>query len=289
MTILITGANGFIGKHLVSELRGTAELLTPRSFELDLLDREHVDAFFACHNIDFIVHSAASGVRITPDAAERIAADNLLMVENLAAHVSADCPMLVLGSGAEYDKSRPLCKIKEEEWLHAAPTDPYGRGKHAISRFILDHEHICNLRIFGIYGMHEHPSRLPAYVLSRCMANEDILLNQNVVFDFLYVKDLCRIIRRFIEGGIQEKFVNACPVESISIRELAELAVSFFPDFTGQICFRNEGMGKEYTGSNNLLHTLLPEFSFTSYREGLTDYLHELKASSLFAPYPSHR
>ena len=277
MTILITGANGFIGKHLVSELRGTAELLTPRSFELDLLDREHVDDFFASHNISFIVHSAASGVRIAPDAAEQIAADNLRMVENLTAHVSADCPMLVLGSGAEYDKSRPLCKVKEEEWLIAKPVDPYGRGKHAISKFILEHEHICNLRIFGIYGMHEHPSRLPAYVLAQCMANEDIILNQNVVFDFIYVKDLCKIIRYFIEYGTREKFVNVCPDESISIKEFAELAVSFVPDFTGRIYFQNEGMGKEYTGSNKILRSLLPDFPFTSYREGLKDYLDDLR------------
>ena len=280
-TILITGANGFIGKHLVSELRGTAGLLTPRSFELDLLDRKRVDAFFACHDIDFIVHSAASGVRITPDAAERIAADNLRMVENLTAHVSADCPMLVLGSGAEYDKSRPLCKIKEEEWLHAAPSDPYGKGKHAISRFILEHDNICNLRVFGIYGMHEHPSRLPAYVLAQCMANEDIVLNQNVVFDFIYVKDLCRIIRHFIEHGINEKFVNVCPDDSISIKDFAFLTAACFPEYTGNIFFRNEGMGREYTGNNALLRSLIKDFSFTSYNEGLRDYIQDLQASKV--------
>lgn len=281
--ILITGANGFIGRHLVSELRDTAALLTPRSFELDLLDRKRVDAFFANYDIDFIVHGAASGVRVTPDAADWIASNNLHMVEHLSAHVSADCPMLVLGSGAEYDKRRPLCKVKEEEWLHSAPSDPYGRGKHAISRFILEHEHICNLRIFGIYGMYEHPSRLPAYVLSRCMANEDILLNQNVVFDFLYVKDLCRIIRHFIESGIQEKFVNACPDESISIKEFAELAASFFPDFPGRICFRNEGWGKEYTGSNTLLRSLIEGFAFTSYEEGLRDYIQDIQKANVLS------
>lgn len=276
-TILLTGANGFIGKHLTNDLSGTSELLTPRSFELDLRNCNDVDEYFFSHHIDFIIHSAASGVRGKGERSEQIAVDNLRMVENLAAHVSADCPMLVLGSGAEYDKSRPLCKVMEEEWLDAAPADPYGRGKHAISRFIHDHDHICNLRIFGIYGMHEHPSRLPAYVLAQCMANEDIILNQNVVFDFIYVKDLCRIIRHFIEGGIQEKFINICPDESITIRDFALLAVSLFPNYTGKIHFSHEGMGKEYSGSNKLLRTLLPGFSFTSYEDGLKDYLDDLR------------
>ena len=277
--ILITGANGFIGRHLVKELSGSVELLTPRSFELNLLDSKSVEEFFGSRHIDFIVHSAATGVRINENSPEQVATDNLRMFENLAAHASASCPMLVLGSGAEYDKRRPLCKVKEEEWLDAEPADPYGKGKHAISRFILDHDHICNLRIFGIYGMHEHPSRLPAYVIAQSMANEDIVLNQNVIFDFIYVKDLCRIIRYFIEHGINEKFVNACPDESISIKDFASLVASCFSDYTGKILFKNEGMGREYTGSNAHLHSLIDNFLFTSYKDGVRDYIRDLTTS----------
>lgn len=280
MKVLLTGSGGFIGRHLVAGLGTSMALLTPRSHELDLLDSKAVDAYLAAHGIDAIIHSAAQGVRITADSPEQVAEANLRMFENLAAHASASCPMLVLGSGAEYDKSRPLRKVEEGAWLEASPTDPYGRGKHAISRSILGRRHICNLRVFGIYGMHEHPSRLPAYVLAQCMKNEDILLNQDVIFDFLYVKDLCRILGRLLphirEHGVREKFLNACPDESISIRAFAELAASLFPDYTGRVRFRQGGMGMEYSGSNQKLRTLLGGFDFTSYRGGLLDYLADL-------------
>jgi len=276
MTILITGANGFIGKHLVRELRDSAELLTPRSFELDLLDSTSVDNFFVSHQIDFIVHSAASGVRITAESQEQVTLDNLRMFKNLAKHSDSHCPMLVLGSGVEYDKRNSICKVSEDEWLNASPSDPYGKGKYAISQYILDHDHICNLRIFGVYGMYEHPSRLPAYVLARCLANEDIVLNQNAIFDFIYVKDLCKIIRHFIENGISEKFINVCPNTSISIKDFTRLIVSCFPEYTGQILFRNKGVGKEYSGSNALLRSLVKNISFTSYEEGIRDYIRDI-------------
>ena len=283
MRVLLTGSGGFIGRHLVAALGESMALLTPRSHELDLLDGRSVDAYFAAHGVDFIVHSAAVGVRITADAPEQVAEANLRMFETLAAHATASCPMLVLGSGAEYDKRRPLHKVQEEAWLEASPVDPYGKGKHAISRAILGHGHICNLRIFGIYGMHEHPSRLPAYVLAQCRENKDILLNQDVVFDFLYVKDLCRIVGQLLshirEHGVQEKFLNACPDESISIKALAELAASLFPNYTGKIGFKQGGMGMEYSGSNQKLRSLLGGFDFTSYRGGLLDYLADLGAS----------
>ena len=37
------------------------------------------------------------------------------MFDNLARHVSKKCPMIVFGSGAEYDKSRPLVSVSESE------------------------------------------------------------------------------------------------------------------------------------------------------------------------------
>ena len=68
MNILLTGSGGFIGLHLKQYLGAKYNLFTPRSKDLNLLDESAVDNFFHQNKIDFIIHSAAAGVRITPDA-----------------------------------------------------------------------------------------------------------------------------------------------------------------------------------------------------------------------------
>ena len=101
--ILLTGSGGFIGKHLVKHLNGY-NLFTPRSWELNLLDANATEKYIDENQIDFIIHSASYGVRITPDATlDEVAKPNIEMFNNLA---QTNLPMITIGSGAEYDKSK---------------------------------------------------------------------------------------------------------------------------------------------------------------------------------------
>lgn len=155
--ILLTGSGGFIGKHLKTHLCENLEhkfkLFTPRKKELDLLDKAVVTEYVENNGIEFIIHSASYGVRITPDATiEEVARPNVEMFKNLADLTSKNRPMITIGSGAEYDKSRPLRKIKESDFDKSVPKDAYGYSKYLISKEIEKREHILNLRLFGIYG-----------------------------------------------------------------------------------------------------------------------------------------
>ena len=129
--ILLTGSGGFIGSHLKHHLR-EYHLFTPRSFQLNLLDKTETSHYLQKNHIDFIIHSASCGVRIRPDATlEEVATPNMEMFHNLA---DSQIPMITIGSGAEYDKSRPLVRIKEEDFGKSIPQDPYGYSKYLISK-----------------------------------------------------------------------------------------------------------------------------------------------------------
>lgn len=275
--ILLTGSGGFIGSHLKEYLQNKYNLFTPRSFELNLLDGLSVKKYIETNKINFIIHSASCGVRITADATiEDVAKPNLEMFNNLADCVNPNCPMITFGSGAEYDKSRPLHKIKEEDFGKSIPKDPYGYSKYLISKEIEKRENILNLRIFGIYGQGEDASRVTSCIITDNLNHRPITLNQNVVFDFIWIDDFCKIVEHFIEKPTKEKFINVSPTESIQIVDLANI-VNDFSDFKSEIIIKNKGLNKEYTGNNNKLIKEIKDIKFTSYKESMKNFYLILK------------
>lgn len=270
--ILLTGSGGFIGKHLKNQLSGKFNLFTPRSYQLNLLDKDDVKQYVEDNNIEYIIHSASCGVRISPDATiDEVAKPNIEMFKNLSVLTSKDRPMITIGSGAEYDKSRPLCKIKESDFGKSIPKDPYGYSKYLISKMIEEKDNILNLRLFGIYGLGEDKSRVTSCIVNSNIAKEPIILNQNVKFDFIYIDDFCRIVEYFLNNSTNEKFINVSPTESIEIIDLAKI-VNDFSDYKSEIIVKNPGMNREYTGDNAKLLSIIKDFSFTSYKEGMKKF-----------------
>lgn len=272
--ILLTGSGGFIGKHLKNFLSKKFNLFTPRSFQLNLLDKNALSDYAKENKIDLIIHSASCGVRISPDATvEEVSKPNIEMFKNLA---DLNLPMITFGSGAEYDKSRPLHKIKEENFGENIPQDPYGYSKYAISKEIEKRENILNLRIFGIYGVGEDKSRVTSCIINDNLGKGPIMLNQNVIFDFIWIEDFCKIVEFFVENPPKEKFVNVAPTESIEIVELAKI-INDLSDFKSEIIVKKEGLNKEYTGDNSKLLKLMPDLQFTSYKDGMKKFYFQIK------------
>ncbi len=272
--ILLTGSGGFIGKHLKNFFSKKFNLYTPRSFQLNLLDKKALSDYTKENKIDLIIHSASCGVRISPDATvEEVSKPNIEMFKNLA---DLNLPMITFGSGAEYDKSRPLHKIKEENFGENIPQDPYGYSKYAISKEIEKRENILNLRIFGIYGVGEDKSRVTSCIINDNSRKEPIMLNQNVIFDFIWIEDFCKIVEFFVENPTKEKFVNVAPTESIEIVELAKI-INDLSDFKSEIIIKKEGLNKEYTGDNSKLLKLMPDLQFTSYKDGMKKFYFQIK------------
>lgn len=274
--ILLTGGGGFVGSHLKASLSGSGEynLFAPRSYELNLLDKERVNDYVEKNSINFIIHSAARGVRIIPNATlEEVAVPNFKMFMNLA---DLDIPMISIGSGAEYDKSQSLINVKESCFSKRVPKDPYGYSKYLISKEIQERENILNLRLFGVYGFGESPSRVTSCIIRDNLSHEPISLNRNVRFHFLCIDDFCRIVRYFIEHKSNEKFLNVTPCESVEIVELAKI-VNDISDYKSEIIVKESGLGKEYTGDNSLLLKEMGGFDFTSYKVGMEKFYRQLK------------
>ena len=80
--VFVTGANGFLGRHVCASLHSIgARLLTPSSRELDLTHQEQVEQFIATHRPQHVVHLAAAcgGIGANVDNPGRFLYENALM------------------------------------------------------------------------------------------------------------------------------------------------------------------------------------------------------------------
>ncbi len=277
MNILITGSGGFIGKNLLKYLEGEFNILHPRSYELDCTNFDAVQKYFKENNIDFIIHcGTVGGIRGVEDKSTTVD-ENLKMVDNLLKNKRKDTKMILFGSGAMYDKSRPIKKIKEDELGKCIPQDLYGKSKMLIADKIKDREDVLCLNIFACYGYGEKESRFPTYAITQNLKHQPIEINKNVVFDYLFVEDMCKIIRHFVTKGWKGKnIINITPTESIKLSEISEI-VNEISDYKSEIKFKTNELGNEYTGDNARLLSEIPDFHFTSYRDGLKKFYDYLK------------
>ena len=282
MNILLTGSGGFIGGNLKEYLKNKYTLLCPRSYELDLTQSDIVANYFKAHDIDLIVHCGTiGGARGVQDKASTID-ENLAMVNNLISSKRNGVRIILFGSGAMYDKSRNLHKVKESEIGKFLPFDLYGQSKMKIAEIVQSRSDILCLNIFACYGYNEKSSRFPSYAINQVLKGQDIIINQNVVFDYLFVEDMQRIVEYFINNIPKHKIINITPVNSNSLLEIAEL-VKNISGINCKIEIKNPVMNNEYTGDNSILLQEIPNFKFTPIYDGLSKLYSYIKQSSLEA------
>lgn len=269
--ILLTGASGFIGKNLCAFLQSKYTLFTPSSDELDLTDDQSVKAYLSKHVFDEILHCAVYHVtRNSTRSPEDNLRNNLRMFFNLARCNNLYGRMFYFGSGAEFGKQTPIIHAKEDDFDTVVPQDDYGLFKYIQTMSLGNFTNIYNLRLFGVFGPHEDwEIRFISNAICRVISGMDISISQNVRFDYIYVKDVCRIVKLILDSSeFTQKTMNICTGKSIDLRTLAEIIIQVSQKRVG-IHVEKPGYKNEYSGSNDLLMRYFPKFQFTSYKESI--------------------
>ena len=290
--IAVFGAKGFIGKNTVCYLqkKDNYKIIPVSRESVDILDEDAVRKFFEKEQVDIVVHCAnQGGTRKKTDDKADIVANNLRMFFNIERCIKPGMKMINFGSGAQYDKARDLIKVSESEFDIRIPKDDYGYSKYVMSKLIKERSKdtrkgkIYNPVIFGMYGMGEdYTYRFISNTIVKNLLGMPIIINQNAVFDYLYVKDYFKVLDMLLEDNWKINEFNLTPVESVSLLDIAEL-VNEVGDFKSEIIIKNEGMNYEYTGDNAcLLEEIGYDFKFTPYIEAIAS-MYEYYAEHLDA------
>jgi nucleoside-diphosphate-sugar epimerase len=262
LRLLLTGGSGFIGRNLLEALRAKHEVFAPSHQALDVADTATVDRLFEERRFDAVLHAAVEG-------GERVLESTLRGYWNLARHAEEVGRLYYFGSGAEYGKHRDLAKVRESEIGRHVPQDAYGLAKLLCNEDARRRPRVTNLRLFGVYGPHEgYLFRFISNAIVKTLLGLDVIVRQDVVFDYLYISDLVAIVERFLARDPGLTDVNVTPTQSISLSGILD-TISSVASQPPRVVFENGGLNHEYTGANARLLEAVPGFQFTPYPEGI--------------------
>ncbi len=269
-SVLITGASGFIGKNLFYKLSEEYNVFAPSHKELDLLDTLEVENYLKNNDIDIVIHSAVQGtLGLSEECAKMVLKNNIRMFFNLSRCNELYEKMIYFGSGAEYGKSAYIPKMKEEYFGKTVPDDDYGLSKYVMAKVSENIENIYTLRVFGVFGPYENYNyRFISNVICKLLSNKEVVVHQNVNFDYLYIDDLCEITKWFINSKPIYNTYNVCTGNTIEIYSIAKMICEKL-GIKSDIMLEKDGLNTEYSGDNSRLLKEIGEFDFTPMSDAL--------------------
>lgn len=290
--ILVTGGAGFLGSHLVEQLKNekTKKIIVPRSTEYDLRDIKQVKKVLK--GVDIVIHLAANvgGIGYNQEHPAELFYDNLMMGTQMLheAHKAAVEKLVSLGTICAYPKFTPVPFKEEDIWIgYPEETNaPYGLAKkmQLVQAQAYRNQYGFNaiyLLPTNLYGPKDNfnPNSshvIPALIKKFVEAKENKDLEVTVwgtgspTREFLFVEDAARAIILATKKYNKPEPVNLGSSFEISIAELSHL-IAELVGYQGKIIFdtsKPDGQPKRKIDTTKAKE----EFGFVSkisFKEGL--------------------
>ncbi|MBM4439464.1 MAG: GDP-L-fucose synthase [Candidatus Rokubacteria bacterium] len=244
--VLVTGASGFLGRHVVEVLRARgADVLTPGHKDYDLTREAEVMRLYADLAPQLVVHLAAvvGGIGANRANPGRYFYDNLMMGVLLAEYGRQHGveKLLAVGTICSYPKFAPV-PFREESLWDGYPEEtnaPYGLAKKMLlvqaqayrAQYGFNMIHLLPVNLYGPGdNFHLETSHVIPALIRKCVEARERGAGSVVCWgdgsptrEFLYVTDCARAIVLALERYDSAEPVNLGVGKEIAIRELAAL------------------------------------------------------------------
>lgn len=258
--IYVAGHRGMVGSALVRRLQsgGYTNILTRTHAQLDLLSQAATEAFLRQEKPDFVFIAAAKvgGIHANNSSRADFIYQNLMVEANLihGAWLAGVKRLCFLGSSCIYPRDCPQ-PIKEE-YILTGPleqtNEPYAIAKIAGIKLCESYNRQHGAQYFSamptnLYGPNDHYDLANSHVLpalirkaheAKQRGDKEIVVwgSGTPRREFLYVDDLGDACVFLMEWGVVEGMYNVGTGEDVTIRELAEAAMSVV-GYSGEIVF----------------------------------------------------
>jgi GDP-L-fucose synthase len=249
MRIAVLGANGTVGKFLTDSLSLKFNVTPVTRQVVDLSNHTDTTNYFNTHPFDVVINAAAnSDSRMDADVS--VAKDNFCTFTNVYASRNAFGRVIHFGSGAEFDRSRPLNNVVEDELFSCNPLDTYGMSKNACSRiaYVTDNWYI--LRLFGVF----YPTEAKRRLLPKIISNTPMVL-EDKYFDYLFLEDLLPVVEYYINEDPNYKDINVTYPEKMLLSEFVKRFCNIHK-LTGDNITFGDYSELAYTGNSDRLQSL---------------------------------
>lgn len=226
--VLITGGNGFIGKHLTVYLKKCGmEIYAPTSGELDVLCQEDWDKWDA-KGIEHVIHLA--GKTFVPDSwknPEEFLKVNVLGTLNALRFSRVQNVGMTYISAYIYGQpeSNPIA-----ETAKAVPNNPYAKSKYTAEELC---EFFCKyfemnitvLRLFNVFGPGQKEHFLIPFLIKQIQDSGNSISVQDLMprRDYIYIEDVCRAIEMSIHKTKGYQLFNIGSGRSFSVEEVIQI------------------------------------------------------------------
>ncbi len=246
-TIFVAGHRGLVGSAIVRKLQqyGYGNIVTRTRQQLDLTDRQAVEAFFHEQRPDCVIDAAArvGGIHANNAYPADFIRDNLFIQNNLidSAWRSGCAKFVFLGSTCIYPRLAP--QPLREEYLLSGPLEPtnewYAIAKIAGIKMCQAYRRqygfdAISLMPTNLYGpgdnfdlenSHVLPALIRKFHEARVEGRPEVVIwgTGEPRREFLHVDDMADATIFLMENYSDEQIVNVGVGHDISIRELADM------------------------------------------------------------------
>lgn len=243
-SILLTGATGFIGRHLARHLAGRGHMVTSLQRSKTSVDgvndvivipkfgADTIAQALSARAFDVIFHLAGYGVNPAERDADTMFNFNVDVTRSIVrqAKTCGARALVISGTGAEYDLAGADGPVSERQ-----PPEEfklYGASKAAASICALAMARDVGLplawgRLFGVFGPGEAAHRLLPTLVAGLQKNQRVRLSPGMQRrDFLYVDDVVMALVELaacIESRPEQLAVNVCSGVTATVRSFAEM------------------------------------------------------------------
>ena len=258
-TVMVTGGSGFLGSHLVEDLRSRApgvEVFVPRSDEYDLRERADIERAFEDSEADVVIHLAATvgGIGANRENPGTYFYENAVMGIELieaARRVGVE-KFTTIGTICAYPKHTPV-PFREEDLFRGYPEEtnaPYGIAKKALltqsqayrDQYGFDGIYLMPVNLYGprddfdLETSHVIPAIVRKCVEARERGDDSITAwgTGEPTREFLYAKDAAEGILDATERYDGPEPVNLGSGMEIPVRDLVEL-IADLTGFEGEV------------------------------------------------------
>jgi GDP-4-dehydro-6-deoxy-D-mannose reductase len=230
----VTGAHGFVGRHLLTELGDGAAGL-----DADVLDAEALRTCTAVSHPDAVVHLAArSSVTESWRSSPRVWNVNVIGTVNVLAAVSAESPMarvLVASSADVYGRAASMPTPEQGE---VAPVSPYGASKAAAEVACGLARRRDNLDVVVVRPFtHIGPGQGEAFAVgswahqiarAEAAGGGSVRVGDLMVRrDLTDVRDICRAYAALLDPAVPRDVYNVASGRSTPMRDILDILMSF--------------------------------------------------------------
>lgn len=271
MEILLTGATGFVGSHILEELLDTGHLvsiITRSSSDLYRIrhrldevvqvykvDQGSLESIFQKQQVEVIIHTATSYGR------------NQLLSEQLEANIQF--PVRLLELGERYQAKAFINTdtfFGKEQHSSYAYLDSYSKSKKFMDSmaraYAASHSiKYVNMRLEHVYGPKDQENKFISAVMRALLQESSLQLTPGEQKrDFIYVKDVAKAyttVLEHLQTLPNEMEFEIGRGESVSIREFVELAHQLTASSTrlsfGMLPYREYEIMDSYADQRGLL------------------------------------